>query len=100
MTEQIREFLQSENYINMFIIGLIIIINILNEVLILANENFDELIKNNKEIVSKDGKDNGWRKPDIGFGQEASSGRFQASENIYKTGTMGVRYGKVEASGH
>ena len=53
MTEQIREFLQSENYINMFIIGLIIIIHILNEVLILANENFDELIKNNKELLSE-----------------------------------------------
>ena len=50
MTEQIREFLQSGNYINIFIIGFIILINILKEGLILANENFDELIKNNKEL--------------------------------------------------
>ena len=53
MTEQIREFLQSENYINMFIIGLIIIMNLSNEVLILANQNLDELIKNNKELLSE-----------------------------------------------
>ena len=53
MTEQIREFLQSENYINMFIIGLIIIMNLSNEVLILANQNLDELIKNNKELLNE-----------------------------------------------
>ena len=53
MTEQIREFLQSGNYINIFIIGFIILINILKEGLILANENFDELIKNNKELLSE-----------------------------------------------
>lgn len=53
MTEQIREFLQSGNYINIFIIGFIILINILKEGLILANGNFDELIKNNKELLSE-----------------------------------------------
>lgn len=65
MIEQIIEFLKSDNYINACIIGFIILFNIFKEGLMLLNNTYDNLIEENKELLSE--KDINYAKKHIKF---------------------------------
>lgn len=52
MTEEIINFLQSNNYFNMIIIGCIILFNILKELISLSKKSLNNIINSNKIFLN------------------------------------------------